>query len=76
MSWRRRGNKKVEPRAFLTLALDEDGRFISWRKSPGTHGLGGWVGPIANMWWRKEFLPLLGTEPQEIHNHLLYKLSY
>jgi hypothetical protein len=52
--WRRTGGVEVHLHAFLTLALDGDqllasrfGRFTPKERAPGTHWIGGWVGPWA-----------------------------
>jgi hypothetical protein len=47
---------KIYLHAFLTSALDGDkwsasrpGRFTAGERTPGTHWIGGWVGPIAGL---------------------------
>jgi hypothetical protein len=54
MPWRRIGVVEVYLHSFLTSALDGDersasrpGRFTPQGKAPGTHWIGGWVGPRA-----------------------------
>jgi len=47
---------EVKLHAFLTPALDgaewsasRPGDFIRWERAPGTHWIGGWVGPRADL---------------------------
>jgi hypothetical protein len=46
---------------FLTWAL-VGGGFIPGERAPGTHWVGGWVGPRLNDVEKKKFLALLGLE--------------
>jgi hypothetical protein len=50
------GEWRYSSRHSLTLALDggewsalRPGRFISKERAPGTHGIGGWMGPRAGL---------------------------
>jgi hypothetical protein len=49
MPWRRVGEVEIQLHAFLTSALD-GGKWLASRpeeRAPGTHWIGGWVGPRA-----------------------------
>jgi hypothetical protein len=65
------GGVDVEIHVFLTSVLDggewsalRPGRFTSEERAPGTHWIGGWVGPRTGLGdvERRKILPPLGLE--------------
>jgi hypothetical protein len=70
------GGVDVQIHVFLTTALVEDecsasrpGRFTSEKREPGTHWLGGWVGPKAGE--VKILLPLYSVDVFPMRQDLL-----
>jgi hypothetical protein len=74
---------------FLTSALvggewssSRSGRFTPGERAPGTHWIGGWVGPKAGLddMEKRKFLPLLGLELPPLgrpaRSQSLYRLRY
>jgi hypothetical protein len=66
------GGSGVIALPFLTSTLDggewsasHPGRFTPRKRAPGTHWIGGWVGPRAGLddVEKRKVLPLLGIEP-------------
>jgi hypothetical protein len=66
------GSGGVAP-PFLTLVLDggewsasRPGRFTPEESAPGTHWIGGWVGPRVRLdsMEKRQILPLPGIEPR------------
>jgi hypothetical protein len=83
------GGMDVQIRIFLTSALDgcewsasRPGRFTPGGRAPGTHWIGGWVGPRAGLDYmeKRKFLTLPGLELRPLRrparSQSLYRLSY
>jgi hypothetical protein len=84
LGWERRYSSY----SFLTLALDGDEWSVSWpshalplgKGPPGTHWIGGWVGPRAGLdteAGRKVLCPCRGSNPScLVRSQTLYWMSY
>jgi hypothetical protein len=83
------GGVDVYIHIFLTSALaggewsaSHPGRFIPGKRAPGTHWIGGWVGPRAGLddVENRKFLTLPGLELRPLGrpagSHSLYRLHY
>jgi hypothetical protein len=83
------GGVDVYTHVFFTSALvggeysaSRPGRFTPGERAPGTHWIGGWVGPRAGLddMEKWKFFPPPGLELQTLgrpaHSQLLYRLHY
>jgi hypothetical protein len=80
------GGVDVQIHVFLTSALvgelsaSRPGRFISGARAPGTHWIGGWVGPGTSLddVEKRKMLPLPGFELRSLGRpaQSLYPLCY
>jgi hypothetical protein len=83
------GGMDVYIHIFLTSALvgvewtaSRPGRFTPWERAPGTHWIGGWVGPRAGLddVEKRKFLTLAGLELRPLcrpaRSQSLYRLCY
>jgi hypothetical protein len=85
--WRHMGERRYSSYSYLTSALDggewsasRPGRAILGERTPGTHWIGGWVGPRAGLdagARRKILCPCRGSNPDRpARSQTLYCLSY
>jgi hypothetical protein len=83
------GGVNVEIHVFLTSALtggewsaSRTGRFTPRENAPGTHSIGGWVGPRTGLddVEKRKISPLPGLEIRPLgspaHSQSLYRLRY